>query len=248
VSRSSACWPTTVRHFGIDEVTFHKRTPLLTERSQGERPGAKRGGRWPVDEDRAGHVRRARATAPSTRPDGGDRAGHGGDRLHPGRQREQDEFYDQPAARSASWRRARSSGSERCTPGASTTRLCTRERPLPPHRVVQHPQHLGPDQDPGDGPGRHQPPRRRSLPVHPPCQRHQPGHRGSSLSPTVEKHNDERFGTHHARDAHGLFATLGYDLNLFSSAHEAQHPVHALHPLLAHLDEEMTLDEARRGC
>ncbi len=37
-------------------------------------------------------------------------------------------------------------------------------------------------------------------------------------SPKVGAHNDERFGTHHARDAHHLFRTLGLKLNLFSSA------------------------------
>jgi len=37
-------------------------------------------------------------------------------------------------------------------------------------------------------------------------------------SPTVGVHDDEKFGTHHARDAWHLFGTLGYDLNLFSSA------------------------------
>lgn len=37
-------------------------------------------------------------------------------------------------------------------------------------------------------------------------------------SPEVGKHKDERFGTHHARDAWHLFQTLGHDLNLFSSA------------------------------
>jgi glyceraldehyde-3-phosphate dehydrogenase (NAD(P)) len=37
-------------------------------------------------------------------------------------------------------------------------------------------------------------------------------------SPVVGRHDDARFGTHHARDAWHLFHTLGYDLNLFSSA------------------------------
>lgn len=37
-------------------------------------------------------------------------------------------------------------------------------------------------------------------------------------SPTVGSHEDEKFGTHHARDAWHLFGTMGYDLNLFSSA------------------------------
>ena len=37
-------------------------------------------------------------------------------------------------------------------------------------------------------------------------------------SPQVGKHKDPKFGTHHARDAWYLFHTLGYDLDLFSSA------------------------------
>jgi glyceraldehyde-3-phosphate dehydrogenase (NAD(P)) len=37
-------------------------------------------------------------------------------------------------------------------------------------------------------------------------------------SPQVGSHKDPQFGTHHARDAYHLFATLGYKLNLYSSA------------------------------
>lgn len=37
-------------------------------------------------------------------------------------------------------------------------------------------------------------------------------------APTVGGHDDSQFGTHHAEDAHRLFATMGQDLNLFSSA------------------------------
>lgn len=37
-------------------------------------------------------------------------------------------------------------------------------------------------------------------------------------APTVSDHTDDRFGTHHARDAYHLFQTLGLELNLFSSA------------------------------
>ncbi len=37
-------------------------------------------------------------------------------------------------------------------------------------------------------------------------------------APQVGKHDDPDFGTHHARDAHHLFRTLGKDLDLFSSA------------------------------
>lgn len=37
-------------------------------------------------------------------------------------------------------------------------------------------------------------------------------------SPQVGKHSDDKYGTHHARDAAELFKTKGLDLNLFSSA------------------------------
>ncbi|MDE0376965.1 MAG: hypothetical protein OXK16_13530, partial [bacterium] len=37
-------------------------------------------------------------------------------------------------------------------------------------------------------------------------------------SPEVGTHSKGRFGTHHARDAHHLFRTVGEDLDLFSSA------------------------------
>ena len=37
-------------------------------------------------------------------------------------------------------------------------------------------------------------------------------------APTVGAHGDPQFGTHHARDAHSLFQTLDVELDLFSSA------------------------------
>ena len=49
-------------------------------------------------------------------------------------------------------------------------------------------------------------------------------------SPQVNRHKDERFGTHHARDAWHLFKGLGYDLNLFSSALKVNSQyMHAVH-------------------
>ena len=63
-------------------------------------------------------------------------------------------------------------------------------------------------------------------------------------SPTVGRHDDERFGTHHARDAHHLFETLGYDLPVFSSAVKLNTQyMHALHFSLQ-LDRETTTEEA----
>ena len=41
---------------------------------------------------------------------------------------------------------------------------------------------------------------------------------GYIAAPSVGSHSDDIFGSHHAKDASELFATLGYKLNLFSSA------------------------------
>lgn len=68
---------------------------------------------------------------------------------------------------------------------------------------------------------------------------------GFVSSPTVDPHKDERFGTHHARDAHELFGTMGYDLNVFSSAIKLNTQyMHSIHFSLT-LDREMTLDEVK---
>jgi glyceraldehyde-3-phosphate dehydrogenase/erythrose-4-phosphate dehydrogenase len=49
-------------------------------------------------------------------------------------------------------------------------------------------------------------------------------------SPQVNRHKDERFGTHHARDAWHLFKQNGLDLNLFSSALKINSQyMHAVH-------------------
>ncbi|MGA7227966.1 MAG: hypothetical protein WBZ40_08540 [Acidimicrobiia bacterium] len=68
---------------------------------------------------------------------------------------------------------------------------------------------------------------------------------GFVASPTVEPHKDERFGTHHARDAHSLFETLGYDLNVYSSAIKLNTQyMHSIQFSLE-LDQEITLDEVK---
>ena len=68
---------------------------------------------------------------------------------------------------------------------------------------------------------------------------------GFVASPTVEAHNDPKFGTHHARDAHTLFETLGYDLNIYSSALKLNTQyMHSIHFALT-LDHDITLDEVK---
>ncbi len=63
-------------------------------------------------------------------------------------------------------------------------------------------------------------------------------------SPTAGTHDDERFGTHHARDAHELFTTLGHDLPVWSSSIKL--PTQYMHSIWfsLELDEEMTVEEA----
>ena len=91
-------------------------------------------------------------------------------------------------------------------------------RPVPPHRVVQHAQHLG-------ARSRRWP----WTPTGPTISRTASSSASdapttsarttvSFRAPRSRRHKDERFGTHHARDAHGVFETMGYDLNLYSSA------------------------------
>ena len=62
-------------------------------------------------------------------------------------------------------------------------------------------------------------------------------------SPHVGKHSDPEFGTHHARDAHLLFKTLGVEPDLFSSAVKLN--TQLMHALWfhIHLTRDTTLDE-----
>ncbi len=62
-------------------------------------------------------------------------------------------------------------------------------------------------------------------------------------SPQMGKHGDEKYGTHHARDCAELFATRGLDLNLFSSALKVNSQyMHVVHFNL-HLKEPTTLQQ-----
>ena len=65
-------------------------------------------------------------------------------------------------------------------------------------------------------------------------------------SPKVGTHKVERFGTHHARDAHDLYATLGHDFNVFSSAMQVgTQYMHTIYFSLR-LKESVTLQEVER--
>ncbi|MCP4145964.1 MAG: hypothetical protein GY752_11885 [bacterium] len=67
-------------------------------------------------------------------------------------------------------------------------------------------------------------------------------------SPEVGTHKDLKFGTHHARDAWHLFGTLGYDLKLFSSALKLN--TNFMHTLQFHLKvkKPVTQEELLTRC
>jgi glyceraldehyde-3-phosphate dehydrogenase type II len=69
-------------------------------------------------------------------------------------------------------------------------------------------------------------------------------------SPMVGTHTDDRFGTHHARDAWHLFMTKGkeYDLNLFSSAMKVN--TQFMHIIQYHLrvEKPVTREELLQRC
>jgi glyceraldehyde-3-phosphate dehydrogenase (NAD(P)) len=68
--------------------------------------------------------------------------------------------------------------------------------------------------------------------------------KGFTASPKVDDHDCGRFGTHHARDAHALFQTIGYELDIFSSSIKI--PTQYMHSIWFYLklDEPITLEEA----
>ena len=64
-------------------------------------------------------------------------------------------------------------------------------------------------------------------------------------SPQVGKHANEKYGTHHAADAAGLFSTLGMDLNLFSSAMKVNSQYMHILWFNLKLNEPTTLNEIK---
>ena len=64
-------------------------------------------------------------------------------------------------------------------------------------------------------------------------------------APAVGKHDDSEFGTHHARDAHEVFKTLNQDLGMFSSAVKLNSQY--MHSIWFHLrfNRDFTLDEVK---
>ena len=64
-------------------------------------------------------------------------------------------------------------------------------------------------------------------------------------APQVGVHDDEQFGTHHARDAYGLFNTMGEKLDLFSSAMKVNSQYMHILWFTIKLNESMHLDDLK---
>ncbi|HEX5695758.1 MAG TPA: hypothetical protein VFZ15_05195 [Acidimicrobiia bacterium] len=230
-------------HFGIDEVTFHKRTPLLTERAKVS-DLERRGAVLAVDEDRRaifeelGHVPKYEAREAIERASVVIDCTPVGNKM-------KDEFYnhaDGPVGFMAQ-------GSEfgfgkMYARGINDDALVAGEDKFlqivscNTHNIAALIRSLAIDAD-----GTNHLEDGRFL-----CMRRANDisqDDGFVASPTVEAHRDERFGTHHARDAHQLFETLGYDLNLYSSAVKINTQyMHSIQFSLE-LDEEITVDEVK---
>ena len=70
-------------------------------------------------------------------------------------------------------------------------------------------------------------------------------------SPEVGKHNDSRFGTHHARDTYDLFRTLNQCPNIFSSALKVNtqymHIIRFTMQVKGHTDREKVIDSFKEN-
>ena len=212
--------------FGIDEVTFHKNTPLITERGK-VNDLVRRGAALVVDDhkratfEELGHapkwesreaIERAKVVIDCT-PVGNENKA---------------EFYEAASGPMGFMAQGRvrirqdvRQGGQRRGTGAQEDRLqivsCNT------HNIAVLVKTLGMDED-----GTNHLVDGRFL-----CIRRSNDisqDTGFAPSPSVERHKDQRFGTHHARDAHELFATIGHDLDLYSSALKLNTQyMHAIH-------------------
>ena len=230
-------------HFGIDEVTFHKRTPLLTERAKvADLEG--RGAVLSVDDDRRSAFEELGHAPKYEAREAIERATVVIDCTPVGNEMK-DEFYNHAQGPLGFMAQGSEFGfGKMYARGINDEALVRGEDKFlqivscNTHNIAVLIRSLAID---GDGTSHLEDGRflcmRRANDIS--------QDEGFVASPTVEPHRDERFGTHHARDAHRLFETLGYDLNLYSSAVKINTQyMHSIQFSLQ-LDEKITVDEAR---
>ena len=230
-------------HFGIDEVTFHKRTPLVTEKAKVS-DLVRRGAVLCVDDNRKATFEELGHAPKFETSEAIERATVVIDCTPIGNQNKQD-FYANANGPIGYMAQGSEYGfGKMYARGINDEALVDNEDKFiqivscNTHNISVLVKALGMDQDGAnhleDG---------RFL-----CLRRANDisqDSGFIASPTVGGHPDERYGTHHARDSHDLFKTLGYDLNLYSSALKMNTQyMHALHFALT-LDHDVTVDEVK---
>jgi len=233
------------KQFGIDEITFHKRTPLLTDRSKVIAVG-KKGAKLCVDKDRWQSFKDMRMEPCYEAEEAIERANVIIDCTPVGNENK-DKYYKRYAN---SGRGFIAQGSEfgfgkMYARGVNDKALKKGEDQF--IQVVSCNTHnlavlidtlaLGPEKENNLEEGRFV------------CMR-----RANDLSqegdfipaPEVGEHDDTRFGTHQGRDAHYLFKTMGFDLDIYSSAIKLNTQyMHAIHFNLQ-LRRGVTMDEVMR--
>jgi glyceraldehyde-3-phosphate dehydrogenase (NAD(P)) len=230
-------------HFGIDEVTFHKRTPLITEKAKVE-DLVKRGAVLAVDDNRKATFEELGHTPKFETIEAIERATVVIDCTPVGNEMKAEFYKDAPGpigfmAQGSEYgfgkMYARGINDDALVKGADRFLHIVS---CNTHNIAVLIKALAMDSD-----GTNHLVDGRFM-----CMRRandisQDG--GFVASPSVESHGDDRFGTHHARDAHDLFSTLGYDLSVYSSAIKLNTQyMHSLHFSLI-LDREIDIDEVR---
>lgn len=228
-------------HFGIDEVTFHKRTPLATEKAKvGDLE--RRGAVLVVDDDRKANFEELGHAPKFETQEAIERATVVIDCTPVGNEMKT-EFYEKASGPIGFMAQGSEYGfGKMYARGINDEALIAGEDKYlhivscNTHNIAVLLRTLGMDSD-----GTNHLVDGRFLAMRRANDISQDG--GYIASPTVGAHGDARFGTHHARDAHDLFTTLGYDLNIYSSAIKLNTQyMHSLHFALT-LDREITKEE-----
>ncbi len=227
--------------FGLDEVTFHKRTPLLEERSKVE-DLVRRGAMLSVDEDRRVEFQSLGHSPKYEKWEALERASVVIDCTPAGNQNKA-EFYEAVSGPRGFLAQGSEFGfGKMYARGINDVALdADRDRYLQivscnTHNISAMIKSLAIDPDGSS----------HLLNGEFLCIRRANDisqDRGFVASPTIDSHKDDRFGTHHARDAHHLFATLGLDLPVYSSAIKLNTQyMHTTHFSIT-LDHEITKEE-----
>lgn len=229
-------------HFGIDEVTFHKRTPLVTEKAK-VNDLVRRGAVLAVDDNRKATFEELGHAPKFETSEAIERATVVIDCTPVGNEMKA-EFYDQAKGPVGFMAQGSEYGfGKMYARGINDSALVAGDKFLHivscnTHSIAVLIKTLAMDPD-----GTNHLENGRFM-----CMRRANDisqDSGYVASPTVGAHGDAQFGTHHARDAHDLYSTMGYDLNVYSSAVKLNTQyMHSLHFSLT-LDRDMTLDEVR---